>query len=312
MCQNCGCSVVGEINIHSHHPQEHSHEHPQEYSHEHPQESSHHHPHEHYHEHHNHEYSHAHHNRDRNGKPVRSEDFTLHTGDIQEIDNGHKTVTIAQKILDKNDRLAERNRGYFAAKGLLVLNVVSSPGSGKTAFLEKTISDLKERIKAGVIVGDLETDNDAHRLSHAGAPAVQIVTGTVCHLEAQMVARAAGQLDLDALELLIIENVGNLVCPAAYDLGEDLRIVLLSVTEGEDKPLKYPTMFKSADAVVVNKIDIAEAVGFDREKALANIKRVAPEATLFEVSARTGAGMEAWYKYLDLQMLGRDCLFELA
>lgn len=316
MCQDCGCSVVGQIDIHSHHPHEHSHEHshhPHEHSHyphEH-HEHSHEHPHEHSHEHshHSREHSHHHHHYDHRGEPVSSEDFNPHPS---ETSNGHRTVTIAQKILDKNDRLAERNRGYFAAKGLLVLNVVSSPGSGKTAFLEKTISDLKERIKAGVIVGDLETDNDAHRLSDAGAPAVQIVTGTVCHLEAQMVARAAGQLDLDVLELLIIENVGNLVCPASYDLGENLRIVLLSVTEGEDKPLKYPTMFKSADVVVINKIDIAEAVGFDREKALANIKRVAPEATLFEVSARTGAGMEDWYKYLTLQMRESDRLFELA
>jgi hydrogenase nickel incorporation protein HypB len=207
-------------------------------------------------------------------------------------------VEIVQSILDKNDRLAERNRGYFMAKGLLVLNVLSSPGSGKTAFLERTVKDTGSRLKIGVIVGDLETENDAVRLRGAGAEAVQITTGTVCHLEAEMVARAAQKLDLDALDVLVIENVGNLVCPAAYDLGENLRAVLLSVTEGEDKPLKYSTMFKTADAVIVSKIDIAEVVGFDREKALSNIRRVAPQATIFEVSARTGAGMENWQRYL--------------
>jgi hydrogenase nickel incorporation protein HypB len=208
-------------------------------------------------------------------------------------------VEIVQSILDKNDRLAERNRGYFMAKGLLVLNVLSSPGSGKTAFLERTVKDTGNRLKIGVIVGDLETENDAVRLRGAGAEAVQITTGTVCHLEAEMVARAAQKLDLDALDVIFIENVGNLVCPAAYDLGENLRVVLLSVTEGEDKPLKYATMFKSADAVIVNKIDIAEVVGFDREKALSNIRRVAPQATIFEVSARSGAGMENWQRYLE-------------
>jgi hydrogenase nickel incorporation protein HypB len=184
------------------------------------------------------------------------------------------------------------------AKGLLVLNLLSSPGSGKTSLLERTISDLKNQIKAGVVVGDLETDNDAARLSKAGAPAIQITTGTVCHLEAEMVAKAVKQLDLDALDLLIIENVGNLVCPAAYDLGENMRVVMLSVTEGEDKPLKYPTMFKSADVVIVNKIDIAEVVGFNREKALTNIQKVAPQARIFEVSARTGEGMDSWYHCL--------------
>ena len=148
-------------------------------------------------------------------------------------------------------------------------------------------------------MGDLATDNDARRIRSAGAPAVQITTGTVCHLDAEMVARAAGSLDLDDLDLLIIENVGNLVCPASYDLGESVRVVLLSVTEGEDKPLKYPAAFQSAQVVVVSKMDLAEAAGFDREAALANIRRVAPHATIFEVSARTGSGMEHWYAHLE-------------
>jgi hydrogenase nickel incorporation protein HypB len=216
-----------------------------------------------------------------------------------------KTLAITQSILSKNDRFAERNRGYFLAKGLLVLNVLSSPGSGKTAFLERTIVDLKERLKIGVIVGDLETDNDAQRLHNSGAQVMQINTGSICHLEADMVLQASQKINLDSLDLLVVENVGNLVCPAAYDLGEDLRVVLLSVTEGEDKPLKYPIIFKSADVVIVNKIDIAEAVEFERERALTNIQKIAPEATIFEVSARTSAGMKAWYSYLEGKMAKR-------
>ena len=156
--------------------------------------------------------------------------------------------------------------------------MLSSPGSGKTALLQRTLADLGGRLRAGVIVGDLATDNDARRIRSAGVPAVQITTGSVCHLEAEMVARAAGSLDLDDLDLLIIENVGNLVCPASYDLGETVRVVLLSVTEGEDKPLKYPAAFQTAQVVVVSKMDLAEAAGFDREAALANIRRVAPHA----------------------------------
>ncbi len=200
--------------------------------------------------------------------------------------------------MSKNDRLAERNRGFFAAKGWFVMNVLSSPGSGKTAFIERTLSDLRERLPMGVVVGDLATDNDAKRLRASGAPVVQITTGTVCHLEAEMVANAVKKLPSEGLKALVIENVGNLVCPASYDLGEDLRVVMLSVTEGEDKPLKYPVMFKVADAIILSKIDIAEAVGFDRETALANLRHVAPQATVFEVSAKTGAGMEGWYAYL--------------
>jgi hydrogenase nickel incorporation protein HypB len=201
--------------------------------------------------------------------------------------------------MGKNDRLAERNRGYFRAKNLLVLNVLSSPGSGKTAFLERTLAELAGKVNCAVIVGDLETDNDASRLRGKGAPVTQITTGSVCHLEAEMVTRAAERMDLNDAQVLFIENVGNLVCPAAYDLGEDDRIALLSVTEGEDKPLKYPTLFKSAGVVIVNKIDIAEAVGFNREAALSAIRRVAPQAIIMETSARTGEGMDAWLAYLE-------------
>jgi hydrogenase nickel incorporation protein HypB len=213
-----------------------------------------------------------------------------------------RTIILETGILAKNDRLAERNRGYFLAKNLTVFNLLSSPGSGKTALLERTIIDLHDRVQVGVIVGDLETDNDAERLRKTGAPAVQILTGTLCHLEADMILEAAQKLDLDRLNLLVIENVGNLVCPAAYDLGETIRIALLSVTEGEDKPLKYPTLFKSVDLAIITKIDLAEAVGFDRAKAIENLQRMAPQAKILEVSARTGVGMQTWYDYL-LQLL---------
>jgi hydrogenase nickel incorporation protein HypB len=213
--------------------------------------------------------------------------------------------------LDKNDRLAERNRGFFRARGLLVLNVLSSPGSGKTTLLLETVRRLGPHPKAGIIVGDLATDNDAQRLRASGAPVVQITTGTLCHLEAEMVAKAVQRLDLDGLELLVIENVGNLVCPAAYDLGEDLRVVLWSVPEGEDKPLKYPPTFQAADVVVISKIDLAQACAYDRQTARVNLSRVAPLARVFETSAKTGEGMDAWGEFLleqHLATLTRDPL----
>lgn len=211
---------------------------------------------------------------------------------------GHRVVEVHQAILEGNDRQAERNRGYFRALNILAVNLVSSPGSGKTELVRRTIERLGERLKVGVVVGDVATDNDARRLRAAGAPVVQITTGTLCHLDAGMVARAVGQLDLKALDLLVLENVGNLVCPAAFDLGEDLRVALLSVTEGEDKPLKYPPLFHSAGAVVVTKMDLAAAVEFDREAALENVRRASPGAEVFEVSSKTGEGLDRWCEFL--------------
>jgi hydrogenase nickel incorporation protein HypB len=211
--------------------------------------------------------------------------------------HGKQTVNLNRSLMEKNDLLAERNRGFFRAKKLLVLNVVSSPGSGKTTFIRETAARLGASLRVGVIVGDLATDKDAARLRTAGIPVVQITTGTVCHLDAEMVSKAAGQLDLDKLDVLVIENVGNLVCPADYDLGEDLRVVLLSVTEGEDKPLKYPPMFHSANVAVVTKNDMASAASFNRELALANL-RVSHHAHIFELSAKTGDGMKAWLDFL--------------
>ncbi len=213
-------------------------------------------------------------------------------------DDRGRLLEVEKGVLARNQEIATMNRARFAALGLTVLNVVSSPGSGKTAFLARLLRDRRD-LRAAVIVGDLATDNDAERLREGGADVVQITTGGVCHLEAAMVSGAADRLELTGKRLLIIENVGNLVCPAAYDLGEGLRVVLVSVTEGEDKPLKYPRMFKTADLVVINKIDIAEAVGFDAEALHANLAAVCPQATVFEVSARTGAGMPAFYTHLE-------------
>jgi hydrogenase nickel incorporation protein HypB len=210
-----------------------------------------------------------------------------------------RTLELHHNLLHRNDTLAAANRERFAAAGLLVLNVLSAPGAGKTALLERLARQWSGG-PVGVIVGDLATDNDARRLRAAGARAVQIQTGDLCHLEASLVGRAFDQLDTSGMALLLIENVGNLVCPTAFDLGERLRLVLLSVTEGEDKPLKYPAMFHTADAVVINKTDLAEAVGFDRRAALAALAAVAPQARIFEVSARTGEGVDAllhWFSH---------------
>ncbi|MEI6351630.1 MAG: hydrogenase nickel incorporation protein HypB [Verrucomicrobiota bacterium] len=221
-----------------------------------------------------------------------------------------QTVPIHLPLLAKNDRLAERNRGFLSAKGIFAINVVSSPGSGKTTFLAKTLELLGNDLPAAVIVGDLETANDAARLRDKGAPVVQVTTGTVCHLDAEMVARGLEQLDLKGRRLLIIENVGNLVCPASYDLGEAMRVVLISVTEGEDKPLKYPPIFRGAKVVVISKTDLTAATGFDLAAVRRNIQAVAPEAVILEVSAKTGEGMQEWIallgKILPVSVLSPD------
>lgn len=203
-------------------------------------------------------------------------------------------LDIGQAILAKNQGLADQLRRDFAARGVFVLNVVSSPGSGKTEFLAKTIERIATKIPTGVIVGDLATDHDAQRLSGKGAKVLQVNTDGYCHLEANMVRAAVEELGIDEIKLLIIENVGNLVCPSTHDLGEDLRVVLLCVTEGEDKPLKYPTIFKTSQVVLVSKCDLADAVGFDRETALTNVKNIAPQARIIETSARTLMGLDSW------------------
>ena len=214
--------------------------------------------------------------------------------------HGHTvhTLPVNVPLLIKNDRLAERNRGYLSAMGIIAVNVVSSPGSGKTAFLAKTIEMLGGDPRTAVIVGDLETANDATRLREKGAPVVQVTTGTVCHLDAEMIAHGLEQLDLAGCRLLFIENVGNLVCPASYDLGEAMRVVLISVTEGEDKPLKYPPIFQGAKVVVVTKTDLLAATGLDMEELRRNIHAVSPDAEIIEVSSRTGDGMQHWIESL--------------
>jgi hydrogenase nickel incorporation protein HypB len=213
-----------------------------------------------------------------------------------------RIVELRQGILKKNDELARGLRQQFTSAAVLVLNLVSSPGTGKTAFLERTLRDLLAHgSRAAALVGDLETDNDARRLAASGAPVRQINTHGICHLEAEMVAKHLEGWDLAGLDYLFIENVGNLVCPSSYDLGEAVRVALLSVTEGEDKPLKYPTLFNSADAAVITKIDLAGPCEFDREAALKNIRAIRPGIRVFETSAKTGAGMAEWLEYLKEQ-----------
>ena len=207
-----------------------------------------------------------------------------------------RIVQVRQQVLKKNDTLARSLRERFNRAGVYVVSMVSSPGAGKTTFLRETLCRLVGRRRVAALVGDLATENDARRLAESGAPVRQIVTGTVCHLEAEMVESAitSAGWDLSALDLLFVENVGNLVCPSSYDLGEHLRLVLLSTTEGEDKPLKYPTIFNTADVAVVTKADLAGAAGFDRGAALRNIQAVRPGMPVLEVSARTGRGMDEW------------------
>ncbi|MEM9665996.1 MAG: hydrogenase nickel incorporation protein HypB [Bacteroidota bacterium] len=210
-----------------------------------------------------------------------------------------RIIEVRQKVLRKNDTLAARLRQRYQEAGVLVVNLVSSPGSGKTALLEETLQALP--LRTAVIVGDLATENDATRLARTGAPVRQIATGTTCHLEADMVEAALEGWDLQALDILFIENVGNLVCPASWDLGEAVRVVLLSTTEGEDKPLKYPTIFNTADAAVLTKMDLAEILGFDRAAAVSSIEAVRPGLPLLDTSVRGAPGLDAWLAWLTAQ-----------
>ncbi|MFK7602941.1 hydrogenase nickel incorporation protein HypB [Deinococcus sp. SM5_A1] len=209
-----------------------------------------------------------------------------------------RIVTVRQNILRANDTTAAENRLMFAQAGVRAINLASSPGAGKTALLERTLRDLSGQLEMAVAVGDLATDNDAARLRQWGAQAEQIVTGTICHLDAGMVQRVLPLFNLAELDVLFLENVGNLVCPSSYDLGEAARAVLISTTEGEDKPLKYPTMFNTADVVVITKMDIAEAVEFDLGLCRENIDRARPGVPVIEVSSKRGTGMEAWYDFV--------------
>ena len=285
MCGTCGCGETNGVSVLT--PQEHKHQHEHHDHHDH----HHDHAHEHGHDHHHDGHSHSHH----------------HHHDHQ---HGNRTLELERDILQQNDIAAARNRGYFEALNLLTLNLVSSPGSGKTSFLERSISDLKKEMNFYVIEGDQRTFNDAERIDALGVPVVQINTGTGCHLESDMVYDAVKKLDPAKNGILMIENVGNLVCPALFDLGESSRVVIISVTEGDDKPIKYPTMFEGSDLCIINKVDLLPYVNFEVEKARDYARRVNPNIEFIEVSATTGEGMEQWYTWLRTQHAGKDNLVQ--
>lgn len=267
MCDTCGCSQPADA-VTFRKPGEGGHHHHHHHG------DGHHHDHDHDH-HHHHDHDHPH-------------------------DHGHgsRVVQVEQDLLARNAGLAERNRGWFEAKGILALNLVSSPGSGKTSLLERTIADLLEELNLSVIEGDQQTLNDADRIAATGAQVLQVNTGHGCHLDAEMIRRAVKELAPAEGSVLMIENVGNLVCPALFDLGEAAKVVIISVTEGDDKPQKYPTMFAAADVCLINKTDLLPHVDFDVDACEAHARRVNPRLEFLRVSARTGEGMDGWYAWL--------------
>jgi hydrogenase nickel incorporation protein HypB len=283
MCTDCGCSdgskatitnlktgKVNELwrNIVGHlHDAGHIHDHARDHSHSH---DHHHHGHDH-----DHPHDHAH---------------------------AHGVVDLQQSLLQKNDALAARNRAWLAGREVLMLNLVSSPGSGKTSLLERTIRDLKGKLPVTVIEGDQATANDGERIAAAGAQAIQVNTGTGCHLEADMIERALGELKPKPGSVVMVENVGNLVCPALFDLGEKAKVAILSVTEGEDKPIKYPHMFRAASLLLLNKTDLLPHLDFDVAKAMDYARQVNPAIEIIQVSAKTGDGMNEWYGWLSRQL----------
>jgi len=272
MCGTCGCSSDNKVTItkphHHHHNDEHQHQHHHDVHHEH------HHQHD---DHHHNEHHPHHHNEHHHPKTV---------------------IELEKDILHQNNINAAKNRGFFEAKSIFTINLVSSPGSGKTSLLEKTIADLKNEHLFYVIEGDQQTMNDANRIAALQIPVIQINTGKGCHLESDMVFDAVKKLELSANSVLFIENVGNLVCPSMFDLGEDKRVVIISVTEGEDKPLKYPDMFLSSDVCVINKTDLLPYLNFDVALLKENALKVNHHLQFFEVSATSGQGMEKWYEWL--------------
>jgi hydrogenase nickel incorporation protein HypB len=220
-----------------------------------------------------------------------------------------ETVSVQRALLEQNDRIAAHNRAHLREHGIASLNLMSSPGSGKTSLLEATIRRLQERVRIGVIEGDLETENDARRIRRLGVPVVQITTGSACHLDAAMVHDALHELPLDQIDLLFIENVGNLVCPASFDLGQDCNVALLSVAEGDDKPAKYPVMFRAAQLVLLTKIDLLAAVGdFDVRAARESVRALANPAPVLEVSARTEQGLDSWLDWLGERWSARSAV----
>lgn len=297
MCVICGCGEgetrvrrVGDAQGHEH---EHEHDHDHDHAHEHPHVhthaggTTHAHGHEHGHRHepaHGHSHPHA------------------HTHDLQVPGRDAQTITLEASLLAKNQALAERNRGWLAGRGVLALNLMSSPGAGKTTLLERCIGDLQGQVAISVVEGDQATAFDAERIRATGAPAVQVNTGTGCHLEADMLGRALDLLQPARGSLLVIENVGNLVCPALFDLGEAARVVIFSVTEGEDKPLKYPHMFRSADVLLLSKTDLLPHLRVDLQRMMDNALAVNPRLKIIPVSACSGEGLDAWYGWLREQL----------
>ena len=221
-----------------------------------------------------------------------------HDHDHKHDHDAARTVSIGESLLAKNDRLAALNRERFNAAGLLTLNLVSSPGSGKTTLLEKTLTDLKGQFGFAVLEGDQQTTNDADRIAATGVPVHQINTGAGCHLDAHMVGHGVEHFNLDKTDILMIENVGNLVCPASFDLGEDMKVAVLSTTEGEDKPVKYPQMFRAAQLMIINKIDLLPYLDFDIAKCREYALQVNPGLTILELSCRSGEGLDSWYNWL--------------
>ncbi|NQT76513.1 MAG: hydrogenase nickel incorporation protein HypB [Bacteroidetes bacterium] len=282
MCGTCGCGQEDKISI-TRPGKENQHDHIHSHEHEHDG-SKHSHSHTHSH---SHDEGHEHHHHDEHDH-----------GDHHHHHEHEKEIVLEQDVLQKNNLLAERNRGYFEGRNIMAINLVSSPGSGKTSLLEKTITKLKEEIPFYIIEGDQQTLNDANRIMATGAPVVQINTGSGCHLDASMVNRALKELDVSEDAVLMIENVGNLVCPAMFDLGEAHRLVIISVTEGDDKPIKYPDMFRSSDICIINKTDLLPYVDFDIEKAKDYALRVNHQLKFFELSAKSGEGMDAWFTWL--------------
>jgi hydrogenase nickel incorporation protein HypB len=275
MCTTCGCDAGTSVSIQKVTADSHHHN---------DQDQHHHHAHDHEHGH-THDHGHHHHHDHPHQEPARTH-----------------TIQLELDILNHNNKLAERNRGYFEAKNILALNLVSSPGSGKTTLLEKTLSTLLPQQSCAVIEGDQQTQNDARRIAATGAPVVQINTGKGCHLDAEMINKAMKQLNLVENSILFIENVGNLVCPAMFDLGEQARVVIASVTEGDDKPLKYPDMFHTSNLCIINKTDLLPYVPFEVEKFKANARKVNHHLEFIELSALTKDGLQQWLHWLQHQL----------
>jgi hydrogenase nickel incorporation protein HypB len=292
-------SVENEVLLdgHSHthsHAHDHDHGHPRSHDHDHAHKTEHEHSHDHAHD---HGHEHSHDNLNTHDHAHDKEHATLRFANVSQK-QASKIVTLEEQVLAKNDKLAERNRGWFEGANVLALNFVASPGAGKTALIERTIMDLQKDFEISVIEGDQATLNDAQRIEKTGAKVVQINTGAGCHLDAQMLATGLKQLAPARDSIVFIENVGNLVCPALFDLGEKCKVAILSITEGEDKPVKYPHMFRAAEVLLLNKMDLLPYLNFDIEACKNYALSVNPKIKIFEISATKGDGLENWYAWI--------------